>query len=59
MNVCKVVRRRLVLEVLVQLGALVYDGTARLVRAPAAAGIAEGARQPEEKPRRWRRIRHY
>ena len=45
-------RRRLVLEVLVQLGALVYDGAARRVRAPAASGIAAGARRPEEKPQR-------
>ena len=52
-DVCKVVRRRLVLEVLVQLGALVYDGAARRVRAPAAAGSAAGARRPEEKPQRW------
>ena len=51
-DVCKVVGRRLVLDVLVQLGALVYDGAARWIRAPAAAGSAAGARRPEEKPQR-------
>ena len=50
MNVCKVVRRRIVLEVLVQLGAFVYDGAARRARAPAAARGRGGARRPEEKP---------
>ena len=48
MDVLKVVRRRLVLEVLVQLGAFVHDGAARRVCGPAAAGRS-GVRRPEEK----------
>jgi len=46
-----VVRRRLVLEVLVQLGAFVHDGAARRICGPAAAGRC-GVRRPEEKVQR-------
>ena len=53
-DVCEVVRRRHVLEVLVQLGALVSDWAARRIRAPAAArGRGRGKAWRQRRRRRW------